>query len=520
MTNTENALPSVAQGGSAGATCNNSGRYRYMLCALCCGFFAVRGYTRALNSAHNSVGAILLDDGRYLASLMPSIDVPASIKFGLTGTSGDDNNASNNDDMANNGKGGGDTTTDAVGSETQEDRQTRRRTRQSNTPTKTVARVPASTDPDPSLPTIALTEPFFRGGFRNQAMRFNQFMFEARSKNISQILLPSVRWGDQFGGRAILHETLFDVEYWNAFYPALPRFVTYNESQHYQWDNSDRLLNMTIENPLKKGSPTQFLEENARRRTNPYHGGGGIMGGKLWNGYKTYTRGLIDRKKERDRFEVLIYQALVPSKLLTDKTQELMAHLPEELRSGNYITLHARVEPDMQKHHGKCGEMKIFDLTKILNFVENEFEETPPLGIFMPLNKPLLVQGSKPEENNPLAAQNLAALERVEKEGMFGGKARVFELGTSALGDDASFDGMRATAGSMINFYLALNSRAFIGTPISTYSVDVWTVRFFRGKRNNYQYLPTGLEKVANNKASEPEPYACSVRRLMRRSLR
>ena len=243
------------------------------------------------------------------------------------------------------------------------------------------------------------------------------------------------------------------------------------------------------------------------------------MGGKLWNGYKTYTRGLIDRKKGRDRLEVLIYQALVPSKLLTDKTQELMMHLPEELRSGNYITLHARVEPDMQKHHGKCGEMKIFDLSKILKFVEDEFKETPPLGIFMPLNKPLLIEGSRPEENNPLAAQNLASLERVEKDGMFGGKARVFELGTSALGDDPRFDGMRATVGSMINFYLALNSRAFIGTPISTYSVDVWTVRFFRGKRNNYQYLPTGLEKVANNEAIEPEPYACSVRRLMRRLL-
>lgn len=142
MTNSEDALPSVAQGGSADATWNNSGRYRYMLCALCCGFFAVRGYTRALNSAQDSVGAILLDDGRYLASLMPSIPVPASINFGLTGTSGDDN------------------TTDAVGSDTQGDRQTRRRTRQSaNTPIKTVAWVPASTDPDPTLCTYGTIFP-------------------------------------------------------------------------------------------------------------------------------------------------------------------------------------------------------------------------------------------------------------------------------------------------------------------------------------------------------------------------
>ena len=377
------------------------------------------------------------------------------------------------------------------------------------------ARVPASADPDPALPTIALTEPFFKGGFRNQAMRFNQFIFEAREKNISQILLPSVRWGEQFGGKAILHEKLFDVEHWNSFYPALPRFVTYNESQHYQWDNSDRLLDMSIDNPLKKGSPVQFLEADESKRTNPYHGGGGVMAGKLWNGYKSYSRDLIDKKKDRDRLEVLIYQALIPSKTLKNKTQELLSRLPEELQSGNYITLHARVEPDMQKHGGKCGELKLFDLGKILEFLEDEFKDKPPRGIFMPLNKPLLIEGAKPEANNPLAAKNLAALERAEREGMFGGRTKVFEVGVSALGNDPWFDDKKVTAGSIIDFYLALDGRAFVGTPISTFSVDVWTVRFFRGERNNYRYLPNGLERVANNEAIEPEPYSCSARRFL-----
>jgi len=498
----DDAPPSVAEG----AERSGAGRHRYMLCALCCGFFAVRGYTRALNSAHDTVGAVLMDDGRYLASLLPNI---SSVSFSL-GASGDDGDV--NDDRYGDG-----TASVAVGNATQANRPQSQGSRQLDVPIEASARVLASTDPDPALPTIALTEPFFRGGFRNQAMRFNQFIFEARKKNISQILLPSIRWGEQFGGKAILHEKLFDVEYWNSFYPALPRLVSYNESQHYQWDKTDRLLNMTIENPLKKGSPVQFLEANERKRNNPYHGGGGIMGGKLWNGYKTYSRDLIDKKKDRDRLEVLIYQALVPSKMLRNKTQELMSHLPEELRTGNYITLHARVEPDMQKHQGKCREIKLFDLAKILKFVEDEFKDKPPHGIFLPLNKPLLIEGAKPEENNPLAAKNLAALERAEREGMFGGRARVFELGASALGDDPWFDGMKATAGSIINFYLALDGKAFVGTPISTYSVDVWTVRFFRGERNNYRYLPNGLERVANNEAIEPEPYSCSVRRYLRR---
>jgi len=372
------------------------------------------------------------------------------------------------------------------------------------------ARVPASADPDPALPTIALTEPFFKGGFRNQAMRFNQFIFEARKKNISQILLPSVRWGEPLGGKAILHEKLFDVEHWNSFYPALPRFVTYNESQHYQWDNSDRLLNMSIDNPLKKGSPVQFLEADEGKRTNPYHGGGGVMAGKLWNGYKSYSRDLIDKKKDRDRLEVLIYQALIPSKRLRKKMQKLLSHLPKELQSGNYITLHARVEPDMQNHGGKCGELKLFDLGKILEFVEDEFKDEPPHGVFMALNRPFLIEGAKPEANNPLAAKNLATLERAEREGMFGGRTKVFEVGISALGDDPWFDGKKVIAGSIIDFYMALDGRAFVGTPISTFSVDVWTVRFFRGERKNYRYLPAGLERVARNESMEPEPYSCA----------
>ena len=51
---------------------------------------------------------------------------------------------------------------------------------------------------------------------------------------------------------------------------------------------------------------------------------------------------------------------------------------------------------------------------------------------------------AKPEANDP---KNLAVLEQAESEGMLGGRishrARIFEVGTSALGDDPWFDGKK-----------------------------------------------------------------------------
>ncbi len=81
------------------------------------------------------------------------------------------------------------------------------------------------------LPTLAHYDPYFVGGFRNQHMRFVSFVHHAVSNNISQILLPSLRWMGHYNfGSSILHELLFDVEYWNdnANEYGLPLLVDYD----------------------------------------------------------------------------------------------------------------------------------------------------------------------------------------------------------------------------------------------------------------------------------------------------
>lgn len=83
-------------------------------------------------------------------------------------------------------------------------------------------------------PTYTLThyDPHFIGGFRNQHMRFVAFVQAAVQHNITQLLLPSIRWGDATKkGHSVGHEVLFDVSYWNkrAGEFGLPTLVRYEK---------------------------------------------------------------------------------------------------------------------------------------------------------------------------------------------------------------------------------------------------------------------------------------------------
>ncbi|KAL7533806.1 hypothetical protein ACHAXR_005457 [Thalassiosira sp. AJA248-18] len=82
-----------------------------------------------------------------------------------------------------------------------------------------------------SKTTLVHFDPYFMGGFRNQHMRFVALVAFALKHNISQILLPSLRWIDPYNKpKSIHHELLFDVEYWNSRADSLglPLLVNYD----------------------------------------------------------------------------------------------------------------------------------------------------------------------------------------------------------------------------------------------------------------------------------------------------
>lgn len=102
--------------------------------------------------------------------------------------------------------------------------------------------MPSNLDGTPNTPrarrmpkpqtTLVHFDPYFMGGFRNQHMRFVAFVAAAVSYgNLSQILLPSLRWSDHYNkSKSIAHELLFDVDYWNsrAESVGLPLLVDYD----------------------------------------------------------------------------------------------------------------------------------------------------------------------------------------------------------------------------------------------------------------------------------------------------
>ena len=82
-----------------------------------------------------------------------------------------------------------------------------------------------------AVTTLVHYDPYLMGGFRNQHMRFVGFMSFAVKNNISQVLLPSLRWLDAYNKPySIHHELLFDVNYWNtrASELGLPLLVDYD----------------------------------------------------------------------------------------------------------------------------------------------------------------------------------------------------------------------------------------------------------------------------------------------------
>jgi hypothetical protein len=80
----------------------------------------------------------------------------------------------------------------------------------------------------------ARTEFVFFFGFRNMAMQFFYTVLYAIDNDFQQLYLPSLRYEDYSGASGttliphIPHELLFDVVYWNSFYPKLPRLVRYH----------------------------------------------------------------------------------------------------------------------------------------------------------------------------------------------------------------------------------------------------------------------------------------------------
>ena len=372
-----------------------------------------------------------------------------------------------------------------------------------------------STVPWSNVTSTAFYEGRLRSGFRNQMMAFVILILQAQKDGHGQFLLRSLGQKDTYGTNSFIpFDKLWDVPHWNSHYPRLPRLVDYDPVLHSQF-NYDNTRWYRTKDTGSFGSYGVFVTHKPIR---PHAFG---YQHKLMAAYQRYGIGKGPYAAEgghRHPAEILMLEgALRPHPDLRRIIEGIA------LRSGlvparnnhtgtGYMTLHARVEPDMQKHM-VCTEKKVLNLTEVFRFVEEKWPEPPVSRVFMPINRQYLekeakINTKKPKKTNWIAIANLEALDRATTKGLWGGRVEVLEFGANALAN-TTYAKKPSTAGAMLNFFLGIEAEIFVGTEVSSYSHDLLATRFFRGYRENYKYLPRGLVRWTPPGTTDPPGFRC-----------
>jgi len=494
--------------------------------------------------------------------------------------------------------------------------------------------ISSKTTPNP-LPTLVHFDPYFLGGFRNQHMRFVAFVSHAVSLNISQILLPSLRWGDHYNkSKSIQHELLFDVDHWNSKAESLgiPLLVHYDPDvlEGTAVTNTPVAVkppvvpcfNLTsglysgldesiLRNPLvnlrkintwsmlgqgklfshcrrtwgEDGENDPAKIKEAARQGNSTgvirfthlipHGGLSGGAGRLWHEYtglqarrwqmkseKTVLNGeLVNVYPEHVSVERILFQLLRPTQRLQVATDSAIKMSVQNLtRYPRLLALHPRVEQEMMFH--RCSRLMETNLTKVFELLQHfsAFRDRNQSWNYHDYRFDLVfIAGSKQEIektsdlNNKLGMimnENRNAFRHARLHGLFGSsdgnisrtEIPVFESATDHAAkirfpriqsntrageqtdtsrmlkkknsEDASFRsaldfGVLELVTSIIHFSIAVQADIFVGVEGSTYSTDVFSVRYYQHKRagggENYVVGPQGIRPLFG----PPRPHNC-----------
>ena len=371
--------------------------------------------------------------------------------------------------------------------------------------------------------TVAVKFSHFYSGFRNQIMSFTSMVFQAQEAGHGQILLDSLRQKDHLGSnKYIPWERLWDVPHWNSYYPRLPRLVRHDPVLHDQWDPVKKEYYYNHETGMFMDSTNTTAEKEATR---PYVSD---KQHRLFSAYLRYSQGNgpFAPDGHRNPMEILMSGgALRPHPKLRNIIDGLLSSLNDggggtaKGQPVKYLTLHSRIEPDMQHHH-MCKGKKVLRLKEIFDWMEEKWPEPPFTHIFMPINRAHLEEKGgeehvehlrkigKEDRINEIAVENLRELNRAGSEGLWQGRVKVFDFGTKALAD-TEFSDRAFTTGALIDFFIAIGGSIFVGTEVSSYSHDIVATRFFRNLTENYKFLPDGLHHWTPPGLVDPPGFDC-----------
>eukprot|EP00591_Stephanopyxis_turris_P010318 CAMPEP_0195518750 /NCGR_PEP_ID=MMETSP0794_2-20130614/13589_1 /TAXON_ID=515487 /ORGANISM="Stephanopyxis turris, Strain CCMP 815" /LENGTH=458 /DNA_ID=CAMNT_0040647771 /DNA_START=301 /DNA_END=1677 /DNA_ORIENTATION=+ len=370
----------------------------------------------------------------------------------------------------------------------------------------------------PNVTTKAFCCAGFYSGFRNQMMAFTGLVFNSLLQNVGQILLESISQKDTYGSnKKIPFEKLWDVPHWNSHYPSLPRLVHYNPVIHDQYDLENQYWYK-----LPNGTWTDrdgVVAYEKRERPIPSK-----QQHQFTRQYKRYVEGFTDWAVDghrRPEEKLMISSAMRPHPKLREIIEQCQNSLNDGESGGNteYMTLHARVEPDMQKHP-VCRDKKVLNLTQIIGFIEEKWPEPPVRAVFMPINRQYLEKvgkdsvvnelkaGNKTDEINWIAVENLRVLNGLRDDGLWGGRVKVVEFGEKVL-SGTEYSKKPSTTASLVNFFISIGAKIFIGTEVSSFSHDLLASRFFKDHMENYKYLPDGLHDWTPPGLVDPPGHLC-----------
>lgn len=339
----------------------------------------------------------------------------------------------------------------------------------------------------------------FWSGFCNQYFMFSGVLLLAQEANCTQLIVQTIRWKDLFGtNHQLRHDFLFDVVHWNTYYPLLPRFVSYDSNVYtdIQVDNDQDVI------PKIKWN----IDDPYSLATNPF-----AIGAKRTDAimkFYDYTKDIDKNRIQRKESELLVMKgALRPHPAI----RNIMTLFKHEHKMDNMMVLHARIEPDMQKHP-MCKEYKVLNLTDIIDMLYTKYPEPPVSTVLIILNRAILEKEVASSTNdNDIASNNLQTLNEIISKGLWDGRVKVVEAGSELAKRSKypMYSKYSSIVGSIINFFLSLEADIFVGTIVSSYSTSVISYRFFREKKQNYFYMPNGLDWVTSPKVKEPPRFAC-----------
>jgi len=319
----------------------------------------------------------------------------------------------------------------------------------------------------------------FWSGYCNELRMFLGVILSSTEEEhrCSRIDVNSIKWKDQFNtNNRVPHLKLWDVVHWNKYSPTLPRFASTDnsvDSHPVVWEKFSWLRKPT--------DVINFVQRAERLERNDAHLA--IMKGAL-QPHPDIVQIINDFK-------------------ISSKFSDNEGSMP-------YMVFHARVEPDMQKHF-VCRPLKVLNITHIIESIYEKFKQPPVMNVLILFDRNVLEKEVKTKKDNILAAYNLNTINELKVSGMWDGRVKVHEAG-SDLAINSKYPVLSkhsAIVGGIINFYLALEAKMFIGTPVSSYSSSVTSFRFYRGLKQNYFYVPEGLSWVTSPEMSSPPRFGC-----------